>query len=232
MNRNLKNAFALGVFFVIGTAPAAHAISLLFWDFENTTTQGDICTSVGKSSVPGITGFASQTGGGSAENLSNGDGVMLLTRYFGTYNPYLQFTLTKPATIQSITFDHQHNHNFGFPTYPGYDAQLQIDSGSGYSDIGASVRAQGSSSVYPFDGTQSGLIVDASVNFNNIVLGPGIYKLRWQSRNLAYGVDTNSEYFALDNISLNGTAVPEPGSVALLVGMATVGVGVLRRRRK
>ena len=29
-----------------------------------------------------------------------------------------------------------------------------------------------------------------------------------------------------------GSAVPEPGSVALLVGMATVGTGVLRKRRK
>ncbi len=40
---------------------------------------------------------------------------------------------------------------------------------------------------------------------------------------------------ALDNVrfgSIGGAATPEPGSVALLVGMGVTGAGVLRRRRK
>jgi hypothetical protein len=38
------------------------------------------------------------------------------------------------------------------------------------------------------------------------MLGPGTYRLRWVPRNLAYGSDTNTEYFALNNLILNPSA--------------------------
>src|SRR5262245_56007044 len=107
-------------------APRAHADALLYWDFENITSVGRISTSVGASGNPGITGFASQTGGGPAEYFGPTLGMVHLTRFFGTNYPYIQFTLTRPLYLQSVTFDHIHNHNYGFPTYPDYLAQLQI----------------------------------------------------------------------------------------------------------
>src|SRR5438876_12095845 len=64
-------------------APRAHAGSLLFWDFENVTSSGSISTATGTSLAVGISGTASQTGGGPAEQLADaGDdgGYWLLTR--------------------------------------------------------------------------------------------------------------------------------------------------------
>ena len=47
-------------------------------------------------------------------------------------------------------------------------------------------------------------------------------------------VNGPNEIAALHSIGYNFAvaAVPEPGSVALLVGMATIGVSVLRRKRR
>ncbi len=58
-----------------------------------------------------------------------------------------------------------------------------------------------------------------------------------------FGGGANFTTFPVLNITATGTngqtarfgavsAVPEPGSVALLVGMTAIGAGVLRRRRK
>jgi hypothetical protein len=188
-------------------APRAHAASLLFWDFENTSSAGSISTAVGTPGVSGITGFASQTGGGPAEYFGAGPGVVHLTRYFGTYHPYIEFTLTRPMLLTNVTFDHQHNHNFGFPTYPGYATQLQINTGSGYQDIGSPLALFGLFSVDPYDGTQSGYVTGSSIPLN-VVVAPGTYRIRWDARNLAYGTDTNTEYFALNNVRLNGTLAP------------------------
>lgn len=65
-------------------------------------------------------------------------------------------------------------------------------------------------------------------NFNFVAGGPTAL-LRFDSQ-----VGSDSDY-DLDKvvITTNGiAAVPEPGSVALLVGMAALGAGILRRRRK
>jgi hypothetical protein len=179
-------------------APVAHADTLLYWDFENITSAGTISTSVGTSGASGISGFASQTGGGPAENFGGSLGMVHLTRFFGTNYPYLKFTLTCPMYLQSVTFDHIHNHNPGFPTYPDYQAQLQIDTGSGFADIGSPVYLTGSN-VPQFGGSVS----------LGVALNPGTYQIRWVPRNLAYGSDTNTEYFALNNLSLNGNAIYE-----------------------
>ena len=44
--------------------------------------------------------------------------------------------------------------------------------------------------------------------------------------------DPNTTYTVAPKLILHDTAVSEPGSVALLVGIAIGGAGVLRRRRK
>jgi hypothetical protein len=182
-----------GLLWLSVPAPRAHADSLLFWDFENATNvgspPGSISTAVGASGNPGIAGFASQTGGGPDENFGGSLGIVHLTRFFGTNYPYIQFTLTRPMYLQSVTFDHIHNHNEGFPTYPSYDTQLQINTGSGFVDIGSPVHLEGSN--IPQFG--------ASVTLG-VALNLGTYQIRWVPRNLAYGSDTNTEYFALNGV--------------------------------
>lgn len=39
-------------------------------------------------------------------------------------------------------------------------------------------------------------------------------------------------YFVMDDVTFNASAVPEPGSIALLVGMGLSGAGFLARRKK
>lgn len=174
----------------------AHAQSLLFWDFENCTSSGNISTAIGAPGVSGITGFMTQDGGGPAENIQPGGGFVFLTRFFGTYHPTMEFTLTKSMYVKSVTFNHAHNHNPGFPTYPNYYAQLQLDGGDGYTDIGAPLLLQGSNVYQPL----------TTMTINK-ALGAGTYHVRWDPRGLAYGSDTNTEYFALDNLSLDGNVV-------------------------
>lgn len=179
---------------VLSQAPAS---SLLFWDFENATSIDRVSTSIGAPGVTGITGVASQTCGGPAENLDPDGGLMHLTRDFGICHPFIEFVLTQSLFLTDVRFDHQHNHNFGFSTYPSYSAQLQIDVGAGYVDIGNSLLLEGSN-VY-----QSG----ASIALNTL-LGPGTYRIRWDPRDLnvgfGYPEHTDSEYFALNDVSLNG----------------------------
>lgn len=206
--RHLFRPFSLLVA-VIGlsvVAPRVNADALLFWNFENQSSSGDISTSIGTPGVSGITGFASQTGGGPAEDFGAPFGWLHLTRFFGLYYPYAQFTLTRPMLVQTVTFDHIHNHNDGYSTYPSYKAQLQLDtdfgSGSGYADIGGPLLLEGSNQYH------SG----ASISLN-VVLNAGTHAIRWMPRELNPGDgyydtprNTSSEYFALNNLRLNGSA--------------------------
>src|SRR2546423_10874116 len=109
--------------------------------------------------------------------------------------------------LTDVTFDHIHNHNYGFPSYASYNAQLQLDTGSGYADIGSPLLLEGSNEYH----------TGASISLN-VVVNPGTYRIRWTPQNLnpfyAYDpdtdnydifvdhpTDTGSEYFALNNVS-------------------------------
>jgi hypothetical protein len=197
-----------GLLWLSVPAPRAHADSLLFWDFENATNVGSppgtISTATGAPQTPGISGYASQTGGGPDERFDGGPGIVHLTRFFGTYHPYIEFTVTRPMALTDVTFDHIHNHNgtgfsdgpYPFPTYPYYYAQLQLDAGSGYVDVGSPLLLEGSNEYH----------CCASIPLN-VIVNPGTtYRIRWDPRDLAFGTDTNTEYFALNNLSLNGPA--------------------------
>ncbi len=102
-----------------------------------------------------------------------------------------------------------------FQTFSSYRAQVQLDAGSGFADIGSSVLLNNPN---PIPGTFSA-VGQATVALN-IQLNPGNYKIRWDPRNLAFGTDKNTGYFALNDVSLNGVtaAVPEPTS-CLVVGL-------------
>ncbi len=203
-------------------AAEAQAGSLAFWDFENTTSVGSISTSNALTTAPGISNaFVSQNGGGPAENLGS---IWFLTRFFGAYRPFMQFTTTEKVVLSDLTFTHLDNHNPGYPSYPSYNAQLQIDREAGFVDIGSPVLLSPAT---------SGTV--ATVSLGYLVLDPGTYTIRWDPRGLAYGTDTNTDFFAIDDLTLEGgtlAAVPAlsvwgAGLLALLVALA--GVAVFRR---
>ncbi len=183
----------------------AYAGQILFWDFNNPATVGSISTFQATSFDPLVSGFASQTGGGPAENFGGSWGWVDLTRFLGTYHPFITFSTAETLSISDLTFQHVDNHNPGFPTSPQYDVQLQLDSGSGFVDIGSPLTLD----------VAHGLGGWATMTVN-LMLAPGTYTIRWDPRNLAYGTDTNTEFLALHDLSLNGTAVPEPASLLLV----------------
>jgi hypothetical protein len=178
-------------------AGEAQAGSLAFWDFENTTSNGSVSTSNALSTAPFISAFVSQDSGGPAENFGAGIGIVFLTRYLGSYHPFIQFTASERVALADLTFVHYHNHNPGFPTNPSYLVQLQIDQGSGFVDVGAPLLLSPAT---------SGTV--ATMSLGNVILAPGTYSIRWDPRGLAYGTDTNTEFFAIDNLTLEGDPVP------------------------
>lgn len=207
----------------LALAAGAQAGPLAFWDFENTTSVGSVSTSIALTTGPGIgSAFVSQNGGGPAETL--GGSIWFLTRFFGAYRPFMQFTTTKTVAVSDLSFTHLDNHNPGYPSYPSYFAQLQIDRGAGFVDIGTPVLLSAAT---------SGTV--ATVSLGYLVLEPGTYTIRWDPRGLAYGTDTNTEFFAIDNVTLEGGTLAEvpalsvwgAGLLALLVALA--GVAAFRR---
>ena len=207
---------------------ASTAASLAFWNFENTTSAGSISTSQALSVSAGvISAYASQTGGGPAENFGGAAGIVHLTRFLGTVNyPYIQFTADRSITLDNVSFVHFDNHNAGLPTNPSYNVQLQLDKGAGYVDVGAPVLLNAANY-----GTS------ATVALGALPLPAGTYRIRWVSRNLAFGTDTNTEFFAMDALSLNGDAVPfvTPTLDAGALGVVTlllVGLGAFSLRKR
>ena len=186
------------------------AVSGLFWDFENPSTVGTISTFVGtpQGSAAGVvSGVASQTGAGPVLFLPEANppqrspaaGLVHITRVItdgsdlpGSFYPYIEFTNTETISLENLTFEHFHNHNSGFPTSPNYSVQLQLDSGGGYVDIGNSVFL--SPSTFGRADT---------VDLLSTSLPPGTHRIRWVARSLASGTDTNTEYLALNDVSLS-----------------------------
>ncbi|RKH82501.1 hypothetical protein D7Y21_28415 [Corallococcus sp. AB045] len=173
-------------------SPQPGQSAAMTWNFENTTSVGAVSNSVGESSAGWLTGAATQTGGGPAENWGSPWGTVLLTRAFGTEYPFIDFTTTEPVKLESLTFLHYHNHNPGYPTAPSYLVQLQLDRGCGFVDIGNPITAS--------QATQS---TTATVALNDMRLPAGTYRLRWVPRNLAFGSNTSSEFFAVGPVTLN-----------------------------
>ncbi len=207
----------------------AGAAQLAFWDFENATSTGSISTAQATSSIPYLSAVITQDGGGPAEVFQSPFYTVFLTRFFGLYHPWAELTVTGNSIfLNQVTFQHIHNNNNGYPTYPDYYVQLQIDTGSGYVDIGDPVLLDQSTS-----GTT------ATVDVGNIVLSPGTYRLRWDPRGLHGGTNTNTEFFALNDVALEGGIVPTDvpaidarGAAALtfLLGAASIIILLLRRR--
>lgn len=56
------------------------------------------------------------------------------------------------------------------------------------------------------------------------------YYLRWSTSDTAGGITGNRDQFALDNIAVSAEVIPEPETYALFVGVACLGLVVLRKK--
>ena len=210
--RSLMGAVAL---LVAAAAAPARADTLLSWDFENPVSAGRISSFAGAPGVSYATGIASQTGGqlafdvaagGPAEDFGPGLGFVHITRWWGStlgmeVYPYVDVTLTRRTLLSDVTFQHHHNHTAGYPNTPSYKAQLEISDGGPFVEVGDPVLLSGATS-----GTTAVIDLD-------LTLDPGIYRIRWMPRDLAYstpyGLNTNTDFFSLNDVSLGGVWVPE-----------------------
>lgn len=185
------------------------AKTLLEYDFENF----DVGATQGGPSwaAPGIASDYN-TGNNGVEDFGPPNNKLSMTRFAGNQiYPSLSFELLAPASLDAIEFLHIHNQNPGFPTYPEYDVDLQLNSGSGFQSLAIFAARPGGYAAESIDGPGS--------------LGPGQYSLRWIP---LVQPDTNTEFFGLDNIRLRQNDVPGPVPV---MGFG-VALGLSRRLRK
>ncbi|MFN9643794.1 MAG: hypothetical protein ACK6BG_01425 [Cyanobacteriota bacterium] len=121
--RRFKFFGALSVFAVCSAVfSSAEAQTLVSFDFENFSV-GQV---VGDASfvASGLTVSFDMANNG----VEDGNGyARSYTRFVGSVNyARLNFSTTVPFSLDRIDFDHQHNHNPGFPTHLGYGVDLLI----------------------------------------------------------------------------------------------------------
>ena len=173
---------------------AASQVSALQWNFDNATSAGRVSTSIGSSDSATLSGVFTQTGGGPVEDYSKAQGNVLMTREFPNNYPYVTVTSTQPVYLDSISFVHVHNHNFATDT--SYDLQLQIDTGSGYTDVGAPIRLSAANT-----GTTSTVPLQT-------ILG-GTDKIRFIATNFPNGgTSTGTDFLGLDDVAIAVSPAP------------------------
>ncbi len=189
---------------------SANAQTLVEFDFQNFSL-GQV---IGDASyvASGLTASFDMANNG-VETAFFAQNKASVSRFVGLTNfPRLSFSTPVPISLDRIEFDHWHNHNPGFPTYPGYSVDLQIDRGLGFNSIASFVALPGNYVTESLAGPG--------------LLPPGPYSLRWL---VNVSPDTNTEFFGLDNIRL--VQNPVPGPLPLLgTGMGYAFSRKLRRR--
>ena len=197
---DLRCVAAFCIFLFTNTLMASPQI--LFWDFENHVSEGEVTNSPAFSAHPSLTGHALQTGDGPAELFDDGDGFVHITRKFGTSYPFIEFEVGQDILLDRVVFEHFHNHNRS-TTRNGYQVQLQLDRGDGFIDIGNPLN---------INKDVSGMT--SAIAFDPIALAPGSYQIRWDwdPRNQGANprLNTGSDFFAINDLSLEGAILNVP----------------------
>lgn len=136
----------------------------------------------------------------------------------------LTFTVNTTWDLTSLQVVHQQtNGNGGEQTYTS-DLNVSLSGGTLASAVTDLV-------TYDYDtttntGAIAGSFETTDFNFTGTTIGAGTYTLQVFMNNL----DQGGAYATFDGITLNATAIPEPGSFALIAGMLAFASIMLRRR--
>ncbi|MFA5925151.1 MAG: hypothetical protein WC856_28390 [Methylococcaceae bacterium] len=167
-------------------SPSTQADTLIGFNFENFSV-GQISGSA-SFAADGLSATHNMANNG-VENFGPPNNKLSMTRFAGSLNyPQLTFSTLIPIKLNTVEFLHISNHNPGLPTYPTYNVDLEIDTGSGFDVLSTFVA-------------QNGGYFSESVPTIPDVIMPGTYKLRWIPQ---VSPNTSTEFFGLDNIQLVG----------------------------
>jgi hypothetical protein len=219
----LQKAAAVLFAFVLSLAGGegrAHAgtIDVFRFDFENASAGA--LTAQASYLYDGVSATWNTPNKG-IENLGSPLGHAGLIQYFST-STYQSITFTTATALDSISlsFTYQGNTN-QYPTFPSYQVSALLDG----------------SSLGTFTNSES------NVPFTVTLDGPGLleagsHTIQWIAPTFTEGVNSGTEYMALDNVVLTAeapvAAVPEidPASTGSVLAMLAGVLGYIEKRRQ
>lgn len=254
-NTRTHNAIALGTLALLGLGSAAHADVFLDITSLSTGTSGAFKGTLGAIVVSGVIttpapGFQfNSTGPLFPDSTTNNTSPQY--SYSSIYTPFIAATdrvgytsfsgTLNPATItisfsSAVTNPTFHVANldsmqYDFAPTAGLGGLVLISGNNGGGDgilVAGTVISDGVSGGVGQSPTAPPLTTGARSAYGSVELLGTFSSLTINVSEPNLGGDGGS--FTISTV--DASSVPEPGSMALLVGMATVGAGVLRKRRK
>ena len=204
----------------LAMAPGVNATIIAAWDFENAATNQLSGIAASTLLVPLSDAAFNTTNVGVEDWGTPADPFKLLvTRFFdSSVNfPWLSFTLDESIDNVWLTFNQFSNHNPNFPTSPQYNYAVQMQIDNVWQDVARDLVAKPSTW-----GNQVSVKLATSLQV-------GSYNMRWIGYNYAYGSNSRSEYFALDNVAIK--AIPEPMTLSIFA-LALLGLAYRRQRQQ